>query len=102
MTVTPPLWAAAIAAERSWGAGTPRARHVAVDMVESVTPCGRVSSRAREAPVSSSRKKSVSRSTGVKRQSSSRPWGTGKSRTAYDWVRSARDWSGTMVAAECV
>ena len=36
-----------------------------------------------------------SRSTGVKRQSSSRPLGIGKSATSYEVLRSARDWSGT-------
>ncbi len=98
-TVTPSLCAAAAAAARSCGAGTPSARHSWADIVEVVTPSGSRWSSASEAPVASSRKKTPSRSTGVKRQSSSRPCGTGKSATSKDVVRSARDWSGTIVAA---
>ena len=49
--------------------------------------------------MASSWNSAASRSTGVKRHSSSRPVGSGKSATAYDVVRSARDWSGTKAAA---
>src|SRR6478736_9135932 len=98
-TATPPLWAAATAAARSPGAGAPLARHSSTDAVPSVTPSGSVSLHSRQAPVASSRNSTPSRSTGVNRHSSSRPVGCGKSATAYDVVRSARDWFGTIVAA---
>ena len=73
---------------RRWRA-TPR-----TDAVPSVTPSGSVSLQSRCAPVASSRNSAPSRSTGVNRHSSSRPVGCGKSATAYDVVRSARDWFG--------
>ncbi len=41
------------------------------------------------------------RSIGVKRQSSSRPVGSGKSATSNEVVRSARDWSGTGDPGPC-
>ena len=71
-------------------------------MLVSVTPSGSCSAQSRQLPVDSSANSAANSATGVKRQSSSRPCGTGKSATAYDWVRSARDWSGTIVAAEWV
>ena len=44
----------------------------------------------------------LSRSTGVKRHSSSRPVGMPKSATSNEVLRSARDWSGTNAAPESV
>ena len=43
-----------------------------------------------------------SRSTGVNRHSSSRPFGIGNAATSNDVGRSARDWSGTNAAPESV
>jgi len=43
-----------------------------------------------------------SRSTGVNRHSSSRPFGIGNAATSNDVGRSARDWSGTNAPIESV
>src|SRR6478609_37476 len=98
-TRTPPVWAAATAAARSPGAGAPLARHSSTPIVDRVTPSGSSCVRSRWPEVASSWKSAPNRSTGVNRHSSSRPEGCGKSATAYDVVRSARDWFGTIVAA---
>ncbi len=94
-TATPPLCAAATAAARSPGAGAPLARHSSTDAVPSVTPSGSDSLHS-QARTGGARRGTAPRrrSTGVNRQSSSRPVGTGKSATSYDVGRSARDWFG--------
>ena len=82
--------------------GAPLARHSSTDAVPSVTPSGRSSPTPGTRRWRASRSRAPRRSTGVNRHSSSRPVGSGKSATAYDVVRSARDWLGTSVVASCV